>query len=53
VVRADTLFGSTESLDFIRRARNQSEVTVYGPHFLQEVSPDAIGRALARWLAAL
>jgi hypothetical protein len=27
--------------------------TVYGPHFLQEVSPDAIGRALARWLAAL
>lgn len=54
-IRADpgALIASKESLEFVRRARNQSEVTVYGPHFLQEVSPDAIGRALARWLAAL
>jgi len=33
--------------EFCRRWPNQSEVTVKGLHFLQEDSPDEIGRALA------
>lgn len=32
-----------------RRWPNQTEVTVAGSHFLQEDSPDAIGRAVAAW----
>src|SRR5258708_10258802 len=31
----------------------QTEVTVKGIHFIQEDSPDEIGRAIAQWLAAL
>jgi haloalkane dehalogenase len=30
---------------------NQTEVTVRGSHFIQEDSPDEIGRAIAGWLA--
>jgi haloalkane dehalogenase len=54
-VRADPggLIAGKQQLDFVRQARKQTEVTVYGPHFVQEVSPNAIGRALARWIAAL
>jgi haloalkane dehalogenase len=54
-VRADpgALLASAESLQFVRRARNQVEVLVYGPHFVQEISPNAIGRALARWISSL
>jgi len=47
------LIASQESLEFVRRARKQTEVSVFGPHFAQEVSASAIGRALARWIAAL
>jgi haloalkane dehalogenase len=47
------LIASDQSLEFVRRARNQAEVSVFGPHFLQEVSANAIGRALARWIASL
>ncbi|MHA7838375.1 MAG: haloalkane dehalogenase [bacterium] len=32
---------------------NQTEVTVKGSHFIQEDSPDEIGRALADWLRGL
>jgi haloalkane dehalogenase len=39
--------------EFCRRWPNQREVTVPGNHFLQEDSPDAIGRAIAEWLASL
>ncbi len=39
--------------EFCRRWPNQTEVTVPGSHFLQEDSPDDIGKALATWLAAL
>ena len=35
-----------------RRWPNQTEVTVRGSHFLQEDSPDEIGRAIARWFDA-
>ena len=35
--------------DFCRRWPNQTEVTVEGLHFIQEDSPEAIGRAIADW----
>src|SRR5262245_5516301 len=37
-------------LDFARRLPAQTEVTVAGVHFLQEDSPDEIGRAIAGWM---
>jgi haloalkane dehalogenase len=36
--------------EFCRSWPNQSEVRVRGNHFLQEDSPDEIGRAIADWL---
>ncbi len=36
--------------DFCRTWPNQTEVSVAGSHFIQEDSPDEIGRALAEWL---
>jgi haloalkane dehalogenase len=38
--------------DFCRSFQNQTEVTVAGTHFIQEDSPDEIGRAIAAWLQA-
>ena len=35
--------------EFCRQFRNQSEVTVPGIHFIQEDSPDEIGKAIAAW----
>ena len=40
-------------LDFARAWPNTTEVTVPGNHFVQEDSPDAIGRAIVDWHAAL
>ena len=40
-------------LKFVRTFPNQKEVTLYGPHFVQEVSSDAYGRALAEWIESL
>ena len=37
-------------LDYCRTWPNQREVTVAGNHFLQEDSPDEIGKAIARWI---
>jgi haloalkane dehalogenase len=39
--------------DFCRAWPNQREVTVKGVHFLQEDSPDEIGRAVAEWYRSL
>jgi haloalkane dehalogenase len=39
--------------EFCRRWPNQTEVTVPGLHFLQEDSPDAIGRAVADFVRRL
>ena len=39
--------------DFCRSWPNQTEVTVRGIHFIQEDSPDEIGRAIAGWLRGL
>ena len=36
--------------EFCRRWPNQTEVTVRGSHFVQEDSPDEIGRALAAFV---
>lgn len=44
------ILANPQMLEFVRGFHNQKEVTVYGPHYLQEVSPDAIGRALAEWI---
>jgi len=39
--------------EFCRAWPNQHEVTVKGSHFIQEDSPDEIGRAIADWYAKL
>lgn len=39
--------------DFCRSWPNQTEVTVAGAHFIQEDSPEAIGRAIADWYPTL
>jgi haloalkane dehalogenase len=39
--------------EFCRGWPNQTEVTVAGSHFIQEDSPDEIGRALSAWLRGL
>jgi len=39
--------------EFCRTWRNQTEVTVKGRHFIQEDSPDEIGRQIADWVATL
>ena len=36
--------------DFVRTLPNLTEVTVNGVHFIQEDSPDDIGKAIAEWL---
>ena len=42
-----------EMLELCRRWPNQREVEVAGIHFIQEDSPDEIGKAISGWLAAL
>jgi haloalkane dehalogenase len=39
--------------DFVRTFENQDETTVPGIHFIQEDSPDLIGRAISDWLAKI
>ena len=39
--------------DYCRKWPNQKEVTVKGLHFIQEDSPNEIGRAVADWVAGL
>jgi haloalkane dehalogenase len=43
----------SSNLDFVRRLPSQTEVTVAGIHFVQEDSPDEIGRAITDWMGAL
>jgi haloalkane dehalogenase len=47
------IFANAATLEFVRGFQNQREVAVFGGHYVQEVSPDAIGRALAEWYRAL
>ncbi len=39
--------------DFCRTWPNQKEITVEGIHFIQEDSPDEIGREIADWLSGI
>ena len=40
-------------LDFVRGFRNQTEITVFGSHYVQEISPHAIGRGIAQWMSRI
>ena len=40
-------------LEYVQAFKNQREITVFGPHYLQETAPHAIGRALADWIPTL
>jgi len=47
------LLGSGANLDTVRAWPTQTEVSVAGVHFVQEDSPDEIGRAIRDWMGAL
>jgi haloalkane dehalogenase len=47
------ILASTAMVDFVRRWPAQAEVMVAGIHFLQEDSPNEIGRAIAGWMGTL
>jgi haloalkane dehalogenase len=47
------LLGGGVNLDTARSWPAQTEVTVAGVHFVQEDSPDEIGRAIAAWMGTL
>ena len=47
------LLGSGVNLETARAWRAQTEVTVAGVHFVQEDSPDEIGRAIVGWMGTL
>ena len=44
------LLGGGANLETVRAWPAQTEVTVAGVHFVQEDSPDEIGRAIANWM---
>src|SRR5215813_744227 len=47
------LLAGGANLDFARKLPAQTEVTVAGVHYLQEDSPDEIGRAIAGWMKSV
>jgi len=47
------LLGGGANLDTVRAWPAQTEVTVAGVHFVQEDSPDEIGRAIVSWMRTL
>jgi haloalkane dehalogenase len=47
------ILANDEDLAFIRRLPALTEVTVAGRHYIQEDSPDKIGRAIAAWMGAM
>jgi len=47
------IFSVPELRKFARSLPNQKIVQVYGGHFVQEISGDAIGRALLEWIPTL
>ena len=46
------ILASDAMVDSVRKWPAQAEVTVAGVHFVQEDSPDEIGRAIAAWMGA-
>ena len=47
------LIAGGANLDFARGLPAQTEVTIAGLHFVQEDSPDEIGRAIASWIESI
>ena len=47
------ILSAGRDVKFAQSLRPQTEVTVAGVHYLQEDSPDDIGRAVAAWMPAL
>ena len=47
------ILATPELVDFVRTWPAQTEVTIKGLHFVQEDSPDEIGRAIAAWMSSL
>jgi haloalkane dehalogenase len=47
------ILASDKDLAFIRRLPALTEVTVAGRHYVQEDSPDEIGRAIASWMGGV
>ena len=47
------ILSNPDILEYVRSFKNQTEVTVYGTHYVQEYAPHAIGRALAEWIPSL
>ena len=47
------ILASDADLDFVRRLPALTEVQVAGRHYVQEDSPDEIGRAIAGWMLKL
>src|SRR5262249_19000021 len=47
------ILANDEDLAFIRRLPALTEVKVAGRHYVQEDSPDEIGRAIAGWMGTL
>lgn len=43
---------NADLIAWIRGFENQREVTIFGTHYVQEVSPHAIGRAVADWMSS-
>src|SRR5262249_40012093 len=54
-VRGDpgAILAGVANLDFARSLPAQTEITVPGLHYLQEDSPDEIGRAITGWMGTL
>ena len=47
------LLSGGANLEFVQKLPAQTSVTVAGVHYLQEDSPDEIGRAIAGWMGTL
>jgi haloalkane dehalogenase len=52
-VEPGAILANEEDLAFIRRLPVLTEVTVAGRHYVQEDSPDEIGRAVCGWIGTL
>jgi len=44
------ILSSDEDLAYVRKVPEQTEMTIKGVHYVQEDSPDEIGRAIAGWM---
>ena len=47
------ILSNNADLEFVRKLPAQTEVTVAGVHYVQEDSPNEIGRAIASWMGTL